>query len=101
VRPHDLAQQTYNCEKEQFEKTRQDKASRGIDVLLPFGRELRADGGNFLALDCDIDRLLLVPHASITNNDAHNPTNSIVARLLSTEPHKRSRICRPRVRSIR
>ena len=82
VRPHDLAKETFVGMVVQVEKTRQDKASSSVDFLLPFARELRADGRNLLALDRDIDRLLLVPHPSITNDDVHNSTNSIVARRL-------------------
>ena len=71
VRPHDLAEQALVGMVMQIEKTRQDKDSRGVDFLLPFGWKFRSDGGNLLAFDGDIDRLLLAPHPSVANNDTH------------------------------
>jgi len=107
VRPHDFAEQRLVGMQMKVDEARNDQVARRVDGLRSRCREVRSDGRNPSLLDADIDELLAATQPSIADEKIHG--FSVLPRhpdrqrraAIGLHCHVHSRMCRPRVRSMR
>ena len=104
VRPHQLAKQRFVRMQVQIHEARRNEIAGRIDFLAPGAPMIGFDGADPRAVDRDVDESILSADAGVANDEVHIRSQNFM-RLPVDETQcfrqMRSRMCRPRVRSIR